>query len=156
MEKAIAGPLANSDLLKIPSQQMTWGTWKRRHPETTVLSTKTGYKRDYSIDPYSGYYQIGRLMFPVGEVRSDLPAKTRILGIDINGSARAYPLDMFNHTDNTMTDTLGGVPIRIEVDTSGQVVGVFDSERQPVAYIYAYWFAWQAFHSDTTVYRKSK
>ena len=156
MEKAVTGPLANSDLHKIPSQRMTWEAWKRRHPETTVLSTNTGYKRDYSIDPYTGYYQLGGFMFPVGDVRNDLPAKTRILGIEINGSARAYPLDTIHHADNNMTDTLGGVPIRIEVDASDQIVGVFESEGQSVAHIYAYWFAWQAFHPDTTVYRKSK
>ena len=156
MEKAITGPLAKTELVKIPSQRATWGTWKRRHPDTSVLSTDTGYQRDYSIDPYTGYYRIGTLMFPVGDVRKDLPAKTRILGMGINGRYRAYPLNIINFKDNNTTDVLGGVTIRIEVDSADQVTGVFDSKGQPVAYIYAYWFAWQAFHPDTTVYRKTK
>ena len=156
MEKAVAGPLVNTDLLKILSQRMTWGAWKQRHPDTAVLSTDTGYQRDYSNDPYTGYYQIGGIMFPVGDVRNDLPAKTRILGLEINGRARAYPLEMFHFDDNSMKDVLGGVSIRFEIDTSNQVVGVFDSKGQPVAQIYAFWFAWQAFHPDATVYRKSK
>lgn len=155
MEKAIAGPMVKTKLIKLHSQRMSWGTWKRRHPNTSVLSTNTGYQRDYTIDPYTGYYRVGRVMFPVGDVRSDLPAKTRILGLEINGHSRAYPLNTLHSTANHMKDTLGGVSIWIEVDSSDQVIGVLDSDGQPVPHLFAYWFAWQAFHPDTTVYRKT-
>jgi hypothetical protein len=40
-----------------------------------VLSDDTGVYRDYSIDPYAGYYRIGSLMFPIGDVRQDMTAK---------------------------------------------------------------------------------
>jgi len=156
MEKAVAGPLSGTVLDKRPSQRIKWATWKRRHPGTSVLSTDTGYQRDYNIDPYSGYVQLGAVMFPVGRVRNDLPAKARILGLQINGQSRAYPLDAYQFEDNKLRDELGGVSIRIETDPSGQVVGVFDEEGQPVIHLFAYWFAWQAFHPDTTVYRKTK
>ncbi len=134
---------------------MRWDTWKRRYPDTDVLSTTTGYERDYSVDPYSGYYQIGAVMFPVGRVRKDLPIKTRILGLEINGKSRAYSLSTLEAAAENLRDNLGGVAIRIEIDPSGQVVGVFDEKGLPLPHLFAYWFAWQAFHPETTVYRKT-
>lgn len=155
MEKAVTGPLSGTVLAKLPSQRMKWATWKRRHPGTSVLSTATGYQRDYSIDPYTGYYRIGGVMFPVGRVRTDLSTKTRILGLKINGKSRAYPLSTLQGAAGNLRDNLGGVTINIEIDPSGQVVGVFDRKGRSVAHFYAYWFAWQAFHPETTVYRKT-
>jgi len=155
MGKAVTGPLSGTALVKIPSQRMRWKTWKRLYPDTIVLSTTTGYQRDYSIDPYTGYYRIGEVMFPVGRVRKDLPTKTRILGLEINGKSKAYPLSTLQVVAENMRDNLGGVAIRIEIDPSGQVVGVYDKEGLPVHHLFAYWFAWQAFHPETDVYRKT-
>lgn len=42
----------------------TWGEWKRRHPDTTVLSLKTGHRRDYDEGvAYKDYFSDDRLMF---------------------------------------------------------------------------------------------
>ena len=153
MEKAVAGPLSGKSLVKLPSYRMKWATWKERYPDTSVLSTATGFQRDYSIDPYTGYYRIGGVMFPVGQVRKDLPIKTRILGLEIEGKSRAYPLPVLQVLDKSLKDILGGVSLRIDIDPSGQVLGVFDEEGHPVPHLFAYWFAWQAFHPETSVYR---
>ena len=95
-------------------------------------------------------------MFPVGQVRKDLPVKTRILGLEINGKARAYPLPALQTLDKSLIDIWGGVSVRIDIDPTGQVVGVFDGKGHPLTHLFAYWFAWQAFHPETTVYRQSK
>ena len=80
MDTAIAGPMAGTVLQKLPAKRVRWSTWKKQHPDTRALSTDTGYQRDYGRDPYTGYYLVGSLMFPVGDVRRDLPAKARVLG----------------------------------------------------------------------------
>ena len=44
----------------------TWGEWRARHPETTVLSLETGQQRDYSEGAaYREYFSTDRLMFQV-------------------------------------------------------------------------------------------
>ena len=44
----------------------TWGEWRARHPETTVLSLETGHERDYSEGAaYRDYFSTDRLMFQV-------------------------------------------------------------------------------------------
>lgn len=153
MEKAVSGALAGQPLNALPANRMKWASWRKQYPDTLVLSTETGYHRDYSIDPYEGYYRIGALMFPVGNVRKDFSPKKKVLGIKINSDSRAYPLDELSARPGIHNDKLGGTDIRIEVDSDGQIIAVKDQEGQPVAHIFAYWFAWQAFHPKTGVYR---
>ena len=156
MDTAVSGPLAGTELEKLPAKRMRWSTWKKRHPDTRVLSTDTGYQRDYWRDPYTGYYLVGSIMFPVGEVRQDLPAKSRVLGIAIGDQSRAYPLEVIAKGSGSIEDRLGGTSIRIDVDEEGQVLDVVDAGGKPVVHLFAYWFAWQAFHPDTTVYAQSR
>ncbi|MEP1140265.1 MAG: DUF3179 domain-containing (seleno)protein [Balneola sp.] len=41
-----------------------WGEWKKRHPNTNVLSLETGHQRDYSEGAaYKSYFATDRLMF---------------------------------------------------------------------------------------------
>jgi hypothetical protein len=152
MEKAVSGDLAGTSLTVLPAIRVKWASWRKQYPDTLVLSTETGYHRNYSIDPYEGYYRIGTLMFPVGNVRMDLSPKKRILGININADSRAFPIDELGARPGIHKDKLGGKDIQITVDQDGQIVAVEDQKGQPIAHIFAYWFAWQAFHPETDVY----
>ena len=152
MEKAISGPLAGQKLEKIPSTRVSWQTWRKRNTDTLVLSDNTGYDRNYAIDPYKGYYRVAGVMFPVGNVRTDLPAKDRVLGIQINQSTKAYPLKWLQTRPGTHKDQLDGEIIEIQVDSNGEVVSVRNHNGQPIVATFAYWFAWQAFHPTTQVF----
>jgi len=152
-EMAIAGPLVGKELTKIRSSETKWKDWKKRNPETLVLSTDTGYDRDYSVDPYEGYLRIGGLMFPVGDVRRDLPTKQRVLGIRINDTAKAYSLQDLQKQPGLLKDTVGGETIEIEISKDGEVTEIRDSKGNAINGVFSYWFAWQAFHPDTEVYR---
>ncbi len=46
-------------LPQIPTLDLTWGAWKRLHPDTRVVSSDTGFNRDYSVNPYRIYEQVG-------------------------------------------------------------------------------------------------
>lgn len=156
MEKAIAGPLAGKQLEKIASTRTSWKRWKQRHPHTLVLSTDTGFSRDYSRDPYEGYYRTLGIWFPVGDVRTDLSPKERVLGVEVNGQARAYPLSQLKTKIGMLKGDIGGKTITIEISPDGEVVAVKDQDGATVSPIYSYWFAWQAFHPETTVYQGEK
>jgi len=155
-ETAIAGPMVGRKLKKIPAERTTWKRWLKNHPRTLVLSTDTGYGRSYNIDPYEGYYQAQGTMFPVGDVRTDLPAKEMVLGIEINGAAKAYPLSQLERKNGILKDEIGANPVQIVLSKEGQVVTVQDHQASTIPVIFAYWFAWQAFHPDTEVYAGAK
>jgi hypothetical protein len=155
-ETAISGPMVGQKLKKIPAKRTSWQRWLEDHPKTKVLSTDTGYPRNYDIDPYEGYYRALGIMFPVGDVRKDIAAKEMILGVEIDGSAKAYPLTLLEQKSGPLEDRIGEHPIRIMLSNQGQVADVLDRQGRSIPTIFAYWFAWQAFHPDTTVYATEK
>jgi len=155
-EQAVAGPLAGKRLKKLPSIRSSWKGWRKKRPDTLVLSTDTGYSRNYSVDPYKGYYESMGIWFPVGKVRRDLSPKEMVLGIERKGEARAYPLAELKKRPGIIEDEVGGEPIQIMVAPGGEVSGVSDGRGNPIPLTFSYWFAWQAFHPETTVYGKGR
>lgn len=92
------GPLADSNLkLKAyPVVTTTWGEWRKAHPQTTVLSLDTGYKRNYGEGvAYRDYFATQRLMFEVPIRDRRLSNKSEILGLrskDFEGEPQALAL----------------------------------------------------------------
>lgn len=66
----IRGEKTNNNLKRIPMVKTTLGNWKQKYPNTKILSTKTGYSRDYTSSPYSGYATNSQLYFPVRNVET--------------------------------------------------------------------------------------
>jgi len=60
----------------------TWKEWRKRHPQTLVLSLDTGHRRDYSEGAaYREYFATDRLMFTVPKLDSRLPNKAEVLAL---------------------------------------------------------------------------
>ena len=58
----------------------TWSEWRRRHPDTTVLSLDTGHQRDYSEGAaYRDYFATDRLMFQVRASDDRLANKAEVV-----------------------------------------------------------------------------
>jgi hypothetical protein len=58
----------------------TWGEWKARHPDTSVLTLDTGYRRDYGEGvAYRDYFASDKLMFAVPELDDRLLNKDEVL-----------------------------------------------------------------------------
>jgi hypothetical protein len=148
---AVSGPQVGRKLHLLPAQHLTWSAWKKEHPDGLVLSTDTGHDRDYNRQPYDSYEKSPRLMFPVNSNRTDLPTKAWIVGVVVNGVARAYPRDQLPD-GQVVEDTVGGTPLRIRYNRANSEVAITDLNGTPVPHTPAYWFAWQAFHPATTVW----
>jgi hypothetical protein len=149
--EAISGPQVGRQLRLLPAQHMTWRAWKAEHPNGLVLSTDTGHNRDYKRQPYGDYERSPRLLFPVKSNREDLPAKAWVAGVIINGVARAYPHDRLPDGIE-VSDTIGGTPVRIRFDRASRRFTITDAGGAAVPFTPAFWFAWQAFYPDTTVW----
>ncbi len=93
----VVGPLTGSGLVldAMPVVTTTWGEWRRRHPETRVLSLDTGYVRDYSEGAaYAAYFGTDALMFDVSRRDGRLPNKAEVLvlrGTDADGTNTIAP-----------------------------------------------------------------
>ena len=78
----VVGPLVGKGI-KLNRRYLvttTWGDWKKRHPETTVLSLETGHRRDYREGAaYRDYFSTDKLMFAVPEIDRRLRNKDEVL-----------------------------------------------------------------------------
>jgi len=78
----VVGPLVGKGI-KLNRRYLvttTWGEWKDRHPDTTVLSLKTGHRRDYDEGvAYQDYFSTDDLMFTVPELDTRLLNKDEVL-----------------------------------------------------------------------------
>jgi len=77
----------------VPTIEMTWDGWLTLHPNTEVVSSLTGFGRNYRLYPYDDYDKLSnnQLLFPINRFDSRRPAKERVLGIADPNGARAYP-----------------------------------------------------------------
>ena len=87
---AITGELTGHQLNIIPFDVITWGDWKKMHPDTLVLTTQTGHIRSYEVDPYGDYYTDTRVIFPVENKDDRMHPKEIILGFHADGHYKAF------------------------------------------------------------------
>ena len=151
--EAIAGSMTGSRLTHVFLEHTSWGEWRRTHPHTLVLSDKTGYLRDYNRDPYLGYAQRADLMFPTQHTDSRFHPKEWVLGLEIEGSFKAYPFSELQKVDGPLTDQVKGRKVRIEFNNLEKSASAREASGKPLPSVMAFWFAWYAFHPDTDIFR---
>lgn len=156
LTRAISGPLLNTSLTLVALEHTTWADWRRRHPNTLVLSTNTGYSRDYTRDPYAGYEDSHGIYFPVSHRDRRFHPKERVLGVEINGVFKAYPFAELSQTNGTIHDELNNKKIIIHYDSKSHSARLTSTDGKAIPAITAYWFAWITFHPDTLVFNALK
>ena len=110
--EAIAGEYAGQQLTFLPASIIGWGEFKENFPEGQVLSRETGFNRDYGRNPYAGYDNINNspFLFRGPQTPGVLPAMARVLTIDLEGEAVAYPYELLQ-AQGAVNDTLSGSEI---------------------------------------------
>lgn len=119
--QAVSGPEKGERLEPLPLVHTSWQVWRDKHPETPVLSTRTGFDRDYSVEPYAAYATGSDIRFPVQGRPARYHPKERVLGVEINGAFKAYPfVEPSRHGESTFTDVVDGQPIVIPFDAQSE------------------------------------
>ncbi|MFN0302231.1 MAG: DUF3179 domain-containing protein [Burkholderiales bacterium] len=157
MRIAVSGPLKGTRLIPVLLTHTSWADWRARHLKSEVLSTDTGFARDYDRDPYAGYEQIQRLLFDVQYRDARFPLKEWVLGLELGGVHKAYPFSvMERRTDanGMLRDNVGGQSILIRFSRTHRTAEAFDAKDRPLPSVMAFWFAWVAFHPQTDVLRE--
>jgi hypothetical protein len=204
--RAIVGTLAGARLEVIPANTVSYEDWKAAHPTGTVLSRETGFARRYGVNPYTSYDAPWTPPFAyAGRLDERLPPKERVVGVVLDGAARAYPWSGLARR-RVVDDTLAGHPLvifyrpgalsaldaerieesrsvgatavyvpvvrgtRLTFELAGEgfrdretgtqwnllgrgVSGALAGQRlRPLPHVDAFWFAWAAFHPDTSVH----
>ncbi len=119
----VVGPLVDRGIVlkRRPVVTTTWGEWRKRHPDTQVLDSDTGYNRDYSEGTaYNAYFATDDLMFTIPEQLKDkiLPNKAEILALREDDDALAISAS-FLIQNRVYQDQLNGRNILVLTDKSG-------------------------------------
>ena len=149
--RAVTGPMTGTKLKRLPSTVTSWKKWRTKHPQTEVLSLKTGYLRDYNNDPYEEYYESKTGMFSFLRPGPGARDKELVIGVEMGGKARAYSLAMVRGMKE-INDTINGRKIRVRFNPATDFVTVQDEEGQTVDHILTYWMVWKGIYPETKIY----
>ncbi len=146
---AVTGPLAEKGLQLEQASVVTtdWGTWKERHPETTVLVEALALGRD--PDFRNGRDANGPI-FPIGNVDPRLPVHEDVIGVV---AASGTPI-AFQRSKALVAlkngDEIAFENVRLELAAGGiKAVGVDGADLGSHE---AFWFAWSQFHPQTELW----
>lgn len=150
--RAISGPNAGTSLTHLPWELTTASDWKARHPDSMVMTFDTGHDRNYERTPYPEYLASDMLLFPISNHDQRLSRRTRVVGVKLGDTVRAYPTAVIRRApDGTVRDSIGDMAIVLEAD--GEAGSVRVVEAPPAAQVvHTFWFAWAAFHPETEIY----
>jgi len=111
--EAISGPLKGEHLKLYPFLLTSWSEWRRLHADTLVLKPLPGYadrigaKNQQIRQGLSGE---GRAPDDVTYHDNRLKPKTMVLGLDVAGESKAFPLDSLRRV-KVINDRVGGQSI---------------------------------------------
>lgn len=152
--QAVSGPLRGTKLEMLNTANTTWAAWKQEHPNTLVLSEDTGFKRNYSLDPYPDYQNSSAVFFPVANESAEFHPKEMVIGIEMNGVNKAYPFSELEKIGKpVIKDVVNGQQLKINYSAKNHSASIFDAEGNPLPAVTNFWFAWFAFNPETEIFR---
>ncbi|MDA8584866.1 DUF3179 domain-containing protein [Rhodobacteraceae bacterium] len=147
--KAVTGPLADKNVQLEQAAVITsdWGSWKREHPETTVLLERYALDRDPNFR--EGRDANGPI-FPVGDVDPRLPVHEDVIGV-VTESGKPIAFQR----SAAVIALRGGADIafenvRLKLDAGG--LKAEDADGSDLGSHQAFWFAWSQFYPDTELW----
>ncbi|MBI4123120.1 MAG: DUF3179 domain-containing protein [Parcubacteria group bacterium] len=150
--EAIVGELTGTKLKVLSSDMVRFGDFKKLHPDGSVLSRDTGTTRFYGQDPYGDYYTSPGTYFPVSKKDNRLGDKDFILGIVVNGKAKAYWPEAVKKAGE-ISDRFEGKDIIAQYEKDIDAVRLFekkvDGTVERINPFGSFWFSWVAAHPDT-------
>ena len=153
LQRAVTGPMTSTKLSRLPSTLTTWGKWRKKYPETDVLTPATGHARDYSKDPYEDYYASRSGLFGFLKGGPGAEDKELVVGVEINGGSKAYKLEVLRNSGE-LTDTIGNTEITLRFEQETDNLSVFNSSGNAIDHLILYWFVWKSIHPETQIHKQ--
>jgi hypothetical protein len=122
--EAIHGPLKGAKLKPVLHDDLSFGIWKREQPNGRLLKPDPRVSSQYEPATWEERYARLRVVVPV-DPADQLKPRALIVGISLNGAAKAYPVADLER-QNPIIDQLGGIPLLIVLGTDRKSVRAFD------------------------------
>ena len=128
---AVTGPYRGARFRPVPATTTTWAAFRQEHPGAAVLSIRkdalaanfthprllpTNYGLERTDAPYQEYaVKASRFPYRGRSIFRGLPSGELVLGLEVAGTPRAYPLSLLFHR-RVVEDTVGTVPLLVVED----------------------------------------
>lgn len=150
--RAVSGALRGTRLEAVAVHHTNWSHWHARHPDTEVLrAPRLSALRAGGESPYADYAHSPDLWQPVGVPDRRLPLKEPVIGVVVDGQAKAWSLRALEAVPGPLQDRVGGQPVSVHYDAASASAQVRDGDGAVLPSTTGYWFAWAAFHPDTLI-----
>jgi len=154
--RAVAGPLAGTELEAVPFQLLSWEDWVARHPLTSVLARDEHSRKRRKRNPYGSYFGSDQLRFPVQpfppEAGPELKERVTVLMLD--GEHLVLPHGLVAQAvdeHGSLELVLGSAAVQLEYHASTDTLWV-GSDQRSLRHAAAFWFAWYATHPHDRVW----
>jgi hypothetical protein len=121
--KAIYGPLQGATLELVLSDELTFGEWRTEFTNGLVLAPVAKYTKEYepNWEP-----EVAKLPVVISFPGTELKSRDVVVGLTINGAARAYPWETLAK-QSPVVDHVNGTPLLLVLGPDGKSFRVFVS-----------------------------
>lgn len=150
--RAVSGPASGHRLQPVPVQHTSWGAWRAEHPNSEVLrAPPLTALRQRGKSPYTDYAQSPDPWQPIGLPDRRLPLKERVIGVVLDGQAKAWSLRALARLPMPLPDQVGDIPVFVHYDPAADSAELRAGDGSVLPATVGYWFAWAAFHPHTQI-----
>lgn len=122
--EAIQGPMKGKRLTPVFWDELTFATWKREQPNGRVLLPDERVEAKYEKSDWEE--EFAKLPSVVPKDPADqLTPRTLLVGLEINGAAKAYPFEALQK-QRLILDEVGGVPLFVTVGEDQKSARAFE------------------------------
>ena len=123
--EAILGPLKGKRLKPIYVDELSFATWKREEPQGRVLRPDAMIAASGKYAPADWEDRMLRVPVATQTNAPEMNNRDLVIGISINGAARAYPVAAVQK-QNPIIDNVGGTRLVIFMSEDGKSIRAFD------------------------------
>jgi hypothetical protein len=121
--KAIYGPLQGAALELVLSDELTFGEWRAESPAGEVLAPVAKYSKKYDSNWEP---DVAKLPVVISFPGTELKSRDVVIGVTIDGVARAYPWETFAK-QSPVLDRVNGTPLLLVLGPDAKSFRVFVS-----------------------------
>ncbi|MFT7645029.1 MAG: cytochrome c biogenesis protein CcdA [Candidatus Paceibacteria bacterium] len=148
--QVLAGSFFGAQLKLVPFQLMNLGEVKTRYSDAQILSSDTGYSRDYDRNPYSGYETDNRFVFEPSTLDTTFPLKTIMTIFRTKDSTPVATPWLALREAQTTTETIDGESYSLTATDSGELT-IVDKSGLEYPFYFEMWFSFATQHGEERV-----
>jgi Protein of unknown function (DUF3179)/Galactose oxidase, central domain/Kelch motif len=152
--KAITGPDKGQQLKELASISTAWEVWKAYHPKSLVLSTDTGFARNYQTSPYTRDNSPYSGGLAISHEDDRLSPKEMVIAVDVDHHSEAFAFSRLAGAKLPLTTKLGDRKITIFFDPKTATAGATDEKAHIPAYT-GFWLGWEKLHPESEIWGKA-